>query len=219
MSLLGVFVLVHVFTAVLPPKDADVEEEEYYHVLGLESLKQRATHDDIKKAYRKISLALHPDKIAQRGGNAEEAAARYEKVQQAYSVLQDKKERQKYHSVNCSPKRYQFVYQQGWMHPMTILENVTRASCFDKFRLVILVFLFLCALLLQPILLAAKVNAEFGTSAKGTDHLNQLQQVDWVIIWIPYWILFGCYMLLQLAVFSWTRQRDVLMDFLSNVCW
>jgi len=82
------------FSALLPPRDD--AELSFYEILGLENSNNShtvgpntASDDEIRKAYRKLSLKLHPDKIAQRyGGTAEhatkkeEAAAEYEKVQE-----------------------------------------------------------------------------------------------------------------------------------------
>lgn len=42
------------------------DNKEYYSYLGIDD-PSSATTDDIKKAYKKISLTLHPDKLAQRG--------------------------------------------------------------------------------------------------------------------------------------------------------
>ena len=42
------------------------DNKEYYEVLGIED-PTSANQDSIKKAYKKISLSLHPDKLAQRG--------------------------------------------------------------------------------------------------------------------------------------------------------
>ena len=213
--MLGTFLLLHVFPAVLPPKDADSEQDEYYHILGLTASKRSTSADDIRKAYRKLSLELHPDKIAQRGSRAkytaEEAAALYEKVQEAYSVLHDKKERSKYHSVNCSVARYKFIYQQGWMHPLVILENISKASCWDKFRLVLVAMTVIFCLLLQPILIAAKVNADLSDS-------DPLNTANWNAILVPFYILYSLFILFQLLIFVVTRQRLYLMEFLQHVC-
>ncbi|KAL7560897.1 hypothetical protein ACA910_008179 [Epithemia clementina (nom. ined.)] len=214
MPSLGTFLLVHVFTAVLPPKEADNPEKEYYHVLGLPT-KRSTSSDDIRKAYRKLSLELHPDKIAQRGSRSKytavEAAALYERVQEAYTVLNDKKERAKYHSVNCSVARYKFIYQQGWMHPLSILENISKASCWDKFRLVLVAMTIMFVFLLQPILIAAKINADLEDS-------GPLQHANWNLILIPFWIIYALFALMQLVVFCLSKQRSALFAFFQHVC-
>jgi len=58
----------------------------YYEVLGVD---EKASQIDIKKAYRSLSLKLHPDK---QGGNADE----FKKINEAYSVLSDLENRQEY---------------------------------------------------------------------------------------------------------------------------
>ncbi|KAI1006347.1 hypothetical protein K3495_g1869 [Podosphaera aphanis] len=64
----------------------------YYEVLGVERL---ASEDDIKKAYRKKALELHPDRNY---GDAENATVKFAEVQSAYEVLSDKQERAWYDS-------------------------------------------------------------------------------------------------------------------------
>jgi preprotein translocase subunit Sec63 len=58
--------LAWVFSAFLPPDDPNSqnEVEDYYALLDVP---KNANADDIKKAYRKKSLLLHPDKLRQRG--------------------------------------------------------------------------------------------------------------------------------------------------------
>jgi len=63
-----------------------MEDDDAYEVLGL-SDGPRATDGDIKKAYRKKALALHPDK--NRGAGADRAAAAFDRVQKAYELLSD----------------------------------------------------------------------------------------------------------------------------------
>lgn len=44
------------------------DNEEYYQLLGFDPKKKsQVTIEDIKKSYKKISLSLHPDKLAQKG--------------------------------------------------------------------------------------------------------------------------------------------------------
>jgi DnaJ family protein B protein 12 len=57
-------------------------------VLGIE---KSATEDEIKKAYRKMALKVHPDK--NRAPNAQDA---FKKVGQAYACLSDPDKRRHY---------------------------------------------------------------------------------------------------------------------------
>ena len=56
--------------------------KDYYSILGVD---RNATEDQIKKAYRKKAMELHPDKNP---GNAE-AEARFKEAAEAYDVLSD----------------------------------------------------------------------------------------------------------------------------------
>lgn len=64
----------------------------YYDVLGVD---RGATDDEIKKAYRKKALELHPDRNY---GDVENATIKFAEVQSAYEVLSDPQERAWYDS-------------------------------------------------------------------------------------------------------------------------
>ena len=53
---------------------------------------KNATPDQIKKAYRTLSLKYHPD----RNGNSQEATANFQKINEAYEILGDPVKRQQY---------------------------------------------------------------------------------------------------------------------------
>jgi len=179
------WLLGNVFTALLPPLDK--EEEDFFTILGLE---RDATNEQIRKAYKVLSLKLHPDKVAQRNElNAQDAAARYEKVQEAYGVLVNSIKRQKYAILKFSPTRYRFVNQGAYTNPGAMYENLTKASKVDKSRLVILFAVIIMIIFLQPVLIASKVNQILeGDGA--------LEPSGWITLLIPTWIMGGIWVLL-----------------------
>lgn len=66
-----------------------IMKKDYYNVLGVE---KNASNDEIKRAYRKLSLKYHPD----RNPNNKEAEEKFKEVAEAYSVLSDQKKREQY---------------------------------------------------------------------------------------------------------------------------
>lgn len=60
--------------------------KDFYKILGVP---RNATHDDIKKAYRRLAHQFHPDK---QGGNE----AKFKEINEAYQVLSDERKRQQY---------------------------------------------------------------------------------------------------------------------------
>lgn len=65
---------------------------DYYELLGVE---RTASDDEIKKAYRRKALELHPDRNY---GNVENATRLFAEIQSAYEVLSDPQERAWYDS-------------------------------------------------------------------------------------------------------------------------
>ena len=67
-------------------------EKDYYDVLGVS---KDASQDEIKKAYRKLARANHPDA----NPNDAEAERRFKEVGEAYSVLSDEAKRREYDEI------------------------------------------------------------------------------------------------------------------------
>ena len=64
-------------------------KEDFYEILGVS---KSASASEIKKAYRKMAIKHHPDKVNQLGEEHQKAAKeKFQKIQDAYEVI--KKER------------------------------------------------------------------------------------------------------------------------------
>ena len=69
-------------------------KRDYYEVLGLA---KGATPEEIKKAYRKLSLKWHPDKhVNDSEKEKKEAEEKFKEIAEAYAVLSDEKKKQEY---------------------------------------------------------------------------------------------------------------------------
>lgn len=212
MSSFGTYVLIHVFAAFLPPKSPD--DRDFYDVLGVP---RTASEEDIRKAYKKASLALHPDKVSQFGRvDPQEAARLYEQVQAAYTVLSSSKKRQLYQACGCSPTRYHYIDTGAYQNPTDLLENLAHASAWTKLRLVTIVGIIIGLVLLQPILIASKLNQSLAMNGGG------LEKTKWTVILIPLWIFHGLLVLLFLlstVIAPAEVQLSVLLTTLSQATW
>ena len=72
---------------------SNLNNDDYYKVLGLENLRWRATEDDIRSAYRALVLRYHPDKMTD---PKPEDRQIFIKIQEAYDVLGTLEKRRAY---------------------------------------------------------------------------------------------------------------------------
>jgi len=103
------------------------QKTSYYELLGVS---RQATEDEIKKAYRKKALELHPDRNY---GNEEGATKTFAEVGAAYEVLSDPQERAWYDSHETAILRGDDV---GDEEGTPTYENVRVTSADDLARLV-----------------------------------------------------------------------------------
>lgn len=65
------------------------DRKDYYKILGVD---KKASQDDIKKAFRKLSVKWHPD----RNNGSKEAEAKFKEIAEAYEVLGNEDKRKEY---------------------------------------------------------------------------------------------------------------------------
>lgn len=85
-----------------------MEFQDYYQILGV---KQGASDDEIKAAYRKLARKYHPDKNKEAG-----AEDKFKAISEAYEVLHDKQKRAAYDNLRAGGYRGgdQFRPPPGW---------------------------------------------------------------------------------------------------------
>jgi DnaJ like chaperone protein len=60
-----------------------------YKVLGIEAT---ATDEEVKKAYRKMAIKFHPDKVAQMGEEYQKGAKeKFQKIQESYDAIKKRR--------------------------------------------------------------------------------------------------------------------------------
>ena len=64
--------------------------KDYYSILGVS---ERASHEEVKRAFRKLAMKYHPDRNL---GNEQWAGGRFKEINEAYAVLGDEVKRQEY---------------------------------------------------------------------------------------------------------------------------
>ena len=67
-----------------------MSSDELYNILGVS---RKASQDEIKKAYRKLAIATHPDKNP---NNREESEQKFKQISEAYEILSNPEKRSKY---------------------------------------------------------------------------------------------------------------------------
>jgi molecular chaperone DnaJ len=69
-------------------------EKDYYKILGVS---KNASEDEIKKAYRKLAVKYHPDKLANASEKErQEGEDKFKEISEAYDILSDPQKRQQY---------------------------------------------------------------------------------------------------------------------------
>uniref|UniRef100_H3GPM5 J domain-containing protein n=1 Tax=Phytophthora ramorum TaxID=164328 RepID=H3GPM5_PHYRM len=146
----------------------------YYELMGIES---DATPEQIKKAYRRKALQLHPDKR----GNTPESQEEFTRMKQAYDVLSDPQKREVYDQVGEDGIKLMEDY--GNMSPEEMSTLLFRSmgafGAKGKCVLILLVSLLFAFFLLIPIFWCLRADSSISW--------------NWAVVCIPLWIVDGIY--------------------------
>lgn len=149
-------------------------DREYYDILEITD-SNRATTDQVKKQYKKLSLSLHPDKLAQKGIEVTpEHKQRFVKLKEAYDVLSDPKRRRLYDEYGLSGLK--LMENPTELDSMALLRNFQKNRG-DRTSLGLFIAFIFAIILILPILFSLKCDGTLKHDAK------------WVAIWTPMWVV------------------------------
>uniref|UniRef100_A0A7S2WN27 J domain-containing protein n=1 Tax=Rhizochromulina marina TaxID=1034831 RepID=A0A7S2WN27_9STRA len=193
-SSLGDAVFVCCFRGFLNPHGEG--SKEYYEVLGLD---KHASPADIKRAYKKASLAYHPDKLRQRGETlTAEDTAKFQKIKEAYECLGDVDKRKLYDALGINGITLRDHPDQFFTNPDKLNEMLEHADRTAWFAVTAFLVLALFYSLLFPLLFALEADETIS--------------ISWVLVWLPLWIvyaIFGFLILAQVLRGKNTRPEDL----------
>lgn len=158
-----------------------------YTSLGLES--RRSTLDEIKKAYKKKSLNLHPDKLRQRGITITEVHQKeFLQVKEAYEILSDPKRRKIYDQIGLNGLK--LLENPTEVDPMVFLKNFQKNRR-DRYLMMLMILVIFAAIFFTPVLFAMKCDGD-----------SSVANVPWVVVWIPVWVVDAALVLSAVLLFT-----------------
>jgi hypothetical protein len=156
------------------PQDAGAEngEESFYQLLGVD---RDATQDEIKRAYKRKSLQMHPDKLAQRGKTiTEQDQAKFTRMKDAYECLSDPHKRETYDTIG--ERGMKWIEEPFSIDPQELAHNFAKSSVLDRSKIFAIFVVIAIAVLILPVLVCLHSDGVFGSSA------------SWMATLIPLWL-------------------------------
>ncbi len=126
----------------------------------------------------------------------DEARARFQQMKAAYDTLSDPKKRQLYDALGHKGLDFVQNPSHAW-DPHVLLGNLAKSSLLDRTKLITLVLLFFGLVLLQPILLCAKVDQMLAKDG------GLLEDASWIALCVPFWlyaVFYGVLLIIGKAV-------------------
>lgn len=171
-------------------KGSDIDKE-YYEQLGLID-NYKCSSEEIKKAYKKKSLQLHPDRLAQKGIQVTaEHNKQFQQLKEAYDVLSDPRKRRIYDKLGKSGLK--LIDSPQEVNPKDLIKNFQQNKK-DRCKLILVILFIFFAILLLPILFCLKCD-------------GRLDQIPWVAIWIPMWLI-NSLMVISAILFLMEKDDD-----------
>lgn len=150
----------------------DEEGKDFYSLMGVE---RDATPEEIKKAYKRKSLQMHPDKLAQRGQTiTEEDQEKFTRMKEAYEVLSDPHKRETYDAIGEQGMKW--IDEPFSMDPQELAHNFANSSVLDRSKIFAIFVAIAMAALILPIFVCLHADGIFGEHA------------SWVATLTPLWI-------------------------------
>ncbi|XP_043701888.1 chaperone protein dnaJ 6-like [Telopea speciosissima] len=84
----------------------------YYGILGVD---KNSSINEIRSAYRKLAMQWHPDKWTRNLSVLEEAKRKFQQIQEAYSVLSDRRKRTMYDAGLHDPYNDEDEEEEGFV--------------------------------------------------------------------------------------------------------
>ena len=135
--------------------------ETFYDLLGVES---DASQDEIKRAYKRQSLQMHPDKLAQRGkAITEEDQAKFTRMKEAYEILSDPHKRDTYDAVG--ERGLKWMEEPFSIDPQELAHNFATSSVLDRSKIFAIFVAAAVAVLILPVLVCLHVDGVLGDDA------------------------------------------------------
>lgn len=146
-------------------------EDNFYEVLGIE---RDASPDEIKRAYKRQSLQMHPDKLAQRGQQVtEDDQARFQRMKEAYETLSDPHKKETYDAIG--EKGMNWLEEPFSLDPQEMARNFANSSTLDRSKIFAIFVCIAAAVFMLPIFICLQVDGKLGST-------------KWVSVLTPLWI-------------------------------
>lgn len=156
----------------LGPDDNESDENDYYKLLSVD---RDASQEELKRAYKRQSLQMHPDKLAQRGQSVTaESQAKFTKMKEAYEVLSDPHKRDTYDALGGRGMKW--VDEPFSIDPQELAHNFAKSSVLDRSKIFGIFVAIAIAVFILPVLVCLHVEGFFGPNA------------SWIATLTPLWL-------------------------------